>query len=79
MSHLFICTGEVSGDLQAGHLIRELLRQRPHLRITAVGGEEMAAAGARLLHRTTEISSIGILEALPFVLPALWTEWKIRR
>jgi lipid-A-disaccharide synthase len=79
VSHLFVCTGEVSGDLQAGHLIRELLRQRPHLRITAVGGEEMAAAGARLLHRTTEIGSIGILEALPFVLPALWAEWKIRR
>jgi lipid-A-disaccharide synthase len=79
VSHLFICTGEVSGDLQAGHLIEELLRQRPQLRITAVGGERMAAAGARLLHRTTEISSVGILEALPFVGPALWTEWKIRR
>lgn len=46
MSHLFICTGEVSGDLQASHLIEELLRQRPQLRITAVGGERMAAAGA---------------------------------
>ncbi len=79
MSHLFICTGEVSGDLQASHLIRELLRQRPQLRITAVGGERMASAGAHLLHRTTEISSIGILEALPFIGPALWTEWKIRR
>ncbi|MEN9204001.1 MAG: lipid-A-disaccharide synthase [Thermostichus sp. DG_1_6_bins_120] len=79
MSHLFICTGEVSGDLQASHLIRELLQQRPYLRITAVGGEGMAAAGAHLLHRTTEISSIGILEALPFIGPALWTEWKIRR
>ncbi|MFQ3584633.1 MAG: lipid-A-disaccharide synthase [Cyanobacteriota bacterium] len=79
MSHLFICTGEVSGDLQASHLIRELQHQRPHLRITAVGGERMAAAGAHLLHRTTEISSIGVLEALPFIGPALWTEWKIRR
>ncbi|MEN9221280.1 MAG: lipid-A-disaccharide synthase [Thermostichus sp. BF3_bins_97] len=79
MSHLFICTGEVSGDLQASHLIRELLQQRPQLRITAVGGERMAAAGAHLLHRTTEISSIGVLEALPFIGPALWAEWKIRR
>lgn len=79
MSHLFICTGEVSGDLQASHLIRELRHQRPHLRITAVGGARMAAAGAHLLHRTTEISSIGVLEALPFIGPALWTEWKIRR
>ncbi len=79
MTHLFVCTGEVSGDLQASYLIKTLRQQRPDLTITAVGGERMAEAGAHLLHRTTDISSIGIIEALPFIGPALWTEWKIRR
>lgn len=79
MPHLFVCTGEVSGDLQASHLIRALLQQRPDLQITAVGGEKMAAAGATLLHNTTHISSIGLIEALPFIGVALWTMRRIRR
>ncbi|MDX2273277.1 MAG: lipid-A-disaccharide synthase [Cyanobacteriota bacterium] len=77
--HLLVCTGEISGDLQASYLIQALLRRDPHLRITAVGGERMAAAGATLLQKTTAISSIGIVEALPFIGPALWVEWRIRR
>lgn len=79
MAHLFICTGEISGDLQGSHLIRTLKRQRPDLQITAVGGDRMAAAGAELLHHTTAISSIGLIEAIPFIGPALWLEWRIRR
>jgi lipid-A-disaccharide synthase len=79
MPHVFICTGEVSGDLQASYLIEELLRLRPQLQITGVGGERMAAAGAQIIHQTTAISSIGIIEALPFIAPGLWAEWRIRR
>lgn len=79
MPHLFICTGEISGDLQASYLIQALLDQRSDLEITGVGGARMQAAGAKLLHKTTSISSIGFVEALPFIGPALWTEWKIRR
>jgi lipid-A-disaccharide synthase len=79
MPHIFICTGEISGDLQASYLIQSLIKERPDLEITAVGGARMEAAGAKLLHKTTSISSIGFVEALPFIGPALWTEWKIRR
>ncbi len=79
MPHLFVCTGEVSGDLQASYLIKTLRHHRPDLTITAVGGQRMADAGATLLHQTTSISSIGIIEALPFIGPALWVEWRIRR
>jgi lipid-A-disaccharide synthase len=32
-----------------------------------------------LLHDTTGVSSIGIVEALPFIGPTLWLEWKVRR
>ena len=58
-------------------MIRTLLRLRPDLEVVAVGGDRMAAAGAQLLHNTTGISSVGILEALPFIGPTLWLEWKI--
>ncbi len=79
MAHLFICTGEVSGDLQGSALIKALREADPSLRISAVGGQRMAAAGATLLHDTTGISSMGLIEALPFILPTLWMEQKIRR
>ncbi|MEO1133180.1 MAG: lipid-A-disaccharide synthase [Cyanobacteria bacterium J06639_1] len=79
MPHIFVSTGEVSGDLQASHLIRVLKEQRPDLRVTALGGERMAAAGATLLHETTGMSAVGLVEALPFVLPTLRLMWQIRR
>lgn len=72
---IFISTGEVSGDLQGALLIEALKReaacQRWELEIVALGGEKMAAAGATLLGNTSSIGSVGILEALPFVLPTL--------
>lgn len=71
---IFISTGEVSGDLQGGLLIEALQRQAVtaglELEIVALGGEKMAAAGATLLGNTSSIGSVGILEALPFVLPS---------
>lgn len=79
MAHIFICTGEVSGDLQGSALIKALRDADPSLRLSAVGGQRMAAAGATLLHDTTGISSMGLIEALPFILPTLWMEQKIRR
>lgn len=72
---IFISTGEVSGDLQGAMLIDALRRQAVNqdidLEIVGLGGERMAAAGATILANTTTISSVGFLEALPFILPTL--------
>jgi lipid-A-disaccharide synthase len=72
---IFISTGEVSGDLQGGLLVEALYRQAAamgiDLEITALGGDRMAEAGAKLLGHTTGIGSVGILEALPFIFPTL--------
>ena len=72
---LLISTGEISGDLQGSFLIealqREALRRGVPLRISALGGERMKAAGAELLANTSSIGAIGFLEALPFVIPTL--------
>lgn len=75
---LFISTGEVSGDLQGAMLVEALQRQAKargmELEIAALGGELMAQAGAKLLGNTSGIGSIGLWEAVPFILPTLWLQ-----
>ncbi|WP_017655900.1 lipid-A-disaccharide synthase [Fortiea contorta] len=72
---IFISTGEVSGDLQGSLLIDALQRQAAvsgwELKITALGGQKMAAAGATLVGDTTAISSMGLLESIPYILPTI--------
>ena len=72
---IFISTGEVSGDLQGAILVKALKEQAAianiDLEITALGGERMKQAGATILGDTTAIGSVGLLEALPFVIPTL--------
>ncbi|MFI5335977.1 MAG: lipid-A-disaccharide synthase, partial [Opitutales bacterium] len=42
---LFLVAGEHSGDEHAARVVRELLANKPGLRICALGGPELAAAG----------------------------------
>jgi lipid-A-disaccharide synthase len=80
---IFISTGEVSGDLQGALLVQALYRQAAAqnipLSVSALGGDRMAAAGATLVGNTTAIGSVGILEALPYVLPTLRIQQHARR
>jgi lipid-A-disaccharide synthase len=69
---LFIHTGEVSGDLQGGLLTSALYRQAQQrgidLQVIGIGGQRMEDAGANLLLNTVKLSSIGLIEAVPFLL-----------
>jgi len=72
---IFISTGEVSGDWHGAILI-EALQERAALRgieleIIGLGGDRMAAVGAKLLGNTVGIGSIGAIEALPYILPTI--------
>jgi lipid-A-disaccharide synthase len=82
-TRLFISTGEVSGDLQGSLLVTalqtEAAQQGLELEIIALGGQRMAAAGATLLADTTAISSVGLIEALGFVLPTLKIRQRVRQ
>lgn len=60
---LFIA-GEHSGDEHAARLARELRARQPGLAIAALGGPELAAAGAQLLHDMTASSVVGLVEVL---------------
>ncbi|MEO1001766.1 MAG: lipid-A-disaccharide synthase [Cyanobacteria bacterium J06638_7] len=83
MLRLLVSTGEVSGDLQGALLVealhREARRRGLRLRVLALGGERMQRAGAELLADTTRMGAIGLLEAIPFVLPTLRLQRQLRR
>jgi len=76
---IFISTGEVSGDLQGAMLVTALLRQasQSHLdiEIVALGGEQMAQQGAKIIQDTSAIGSVGLLESLPLLIPT----WQVQR
>lgn len=83
MLRLLVSTGEVSGDLQGSLLVKalhaEAQRRGLDLEVVALGGERMERAGAVLLANTTRMGAIGLLEAIPFVLPTLRLQRRLKR
>ena len=83
MLRLLVSTGEVSGDLQGSLLVKalhaEAQRRGLALEVVALGGERMERAGAVLLANTTRMGAIGLLEAIPFVLPTLRLQRRLKR
>ncbi len=61
---LLVVAGEHSGDEHAAKVVRELLAKNPGLKVCALGGLELAAAGAQLLHDLTATSVVGFVEVL---------------
>jgi lipid-A-disaccharide synthase len=61
---VLIVAGEHSGDEHAARLVRELRANRPGLAVAALGGPELARAGAQLLHDLTATSVVGFVEVL---------------
>ncbi len=80
---VFIHTGEVSGDLQGGLLTSALHRQALSrgwdLQVQGVGGARMAEAGADIIYNTVKLSSIGLLEAVPFLKEGLRAQKAVNR
>jgi len=68
--HVFISCGEASGDRYGARLAAALRRREPSLRITALGGDELAATGVELVARMDDVAVMGVGEVLR-ALPAL--------
>lgn len=67
---IFISAGEPSGDLHGGKLISAIREQNPGTEIGAIGGDNMANAGAKLLFHIRATSFMGFVEVirhLPFI------------
>jgi lipid-A-disaccharide synthase len=60
---LFVA-GEASGDLHAAGVAQELAKIRPDLKLTAIGGNRLQAAGAEILERYDEMAVMGFVEVL---------------
>jgi len=61
---LLVVAGEVSGDIHAGNMLRELNLIDPDLRSFGVGGERLIAAGLETLATTDELAHMGLVEVL---------------
>lgn len=61
---LLIIAGEPSGDMHAAKLVQELRSTQPHLEISAMGGDQLAAAGANIIVDCKELAVVGAIEVL---------------
>jgi len=61
---LLVSTGEPSGDAHAAQVVAEVLRRHPGLRVEAIGGPRLAAAGAHLRASIDDLGVIGFVEVV---------------
>ncbi len=61
---LLVIAGEHSGDQHAATMVRELRANKPGFSVVALGGPELAKAGAQVLHDMTASSVVGFVEVL---------------
>ncbi|UCG38850.1 MAG: lipid-A-disaccharide synthase [bacterium] len=61
---VMIFAGEASGDMYGGRLARALRECRPGIELSGIGGDEMAAAGVRLVTHIRDLSVMGIWEVI---------------
>lgn len=64
MTKVFFLAGEQSGDLHGSLVIRHLLRTRPDLEISGIGGPMMQEAGMNCIHSIDELAVIGFVEVI---------------
>lgn len=75
MARVMVSCGEASGDLYAGALAAEILRQAPGSTVTGFGGERLRQAGGELLGDYRGFAVTGLVEALR-VLPRSYAMYR---
>lgn len=69
MKKIMVSAGEVSGDIHGTHLVRALKKIDPSIYFFGMGSEKLLAEGVDIKVDITKRGTVGILEALPNVLP----------
>ncbi len=67
---IWINAGELSGDIQASEVLKELKIIMPDLDVVGMGGENLEKAGMKLLFHIKELSVMGLMEVI-LVLPKI--------
>ena len=60
MKKIFIVTGEYSGDIHAGMVVKELKKLIPDIEIEGIGGENLKNAGVKLFCDQKKMGAVGI-------------------
>lgn len=66
---IMISAGEVSGDVHGTYLVRELKKLNPHIYFFGLGSEKLLAEGVDIKFDITKRGTIGLIEALPNLIP----------
>jgi len=61
---IYLSAGEPSGDQHAAALARAILAERPDAQLEGMGGNNMAAAGVRILWPSERLAAVGLTEAI---------------
>lgn len=61
---ILVVSGEPSGDMNAAALVKALARRMPGLRVDAVGGDALRAAGAHIVADIKELAAFGLFDVL---------------
>ena len=75
MRELLFVAGEVSGDLHAARVARELAARGAPFRLTGIGGDEMRSAGVELIEHVGNLAVMGFVE----VVGTLRRHWRLLR
>jgi lipid-A-disaccharide synthase len=75
--HIFLSCGEASGDRYGAALLAALHRERPDLRVSAMGGGALAVAGAEIVESSEAIAVMGFGEVLTHLRPILRTRRRV--
>lgn len=62
--NILIVAGEVSGDLHASDLVREIKKLNPQIKFFGLGGEKMQREGVDLSFNIVELAVVGFFEVL---------------
>jgi len=65
---IFLSAGEISGDMHASALVKEMKKIDPSLNFAGTGGKYMASAGVKLItEENTIFSAIGLTDSIKFL------------
>lgn len=77
--HIFISTGEASGDLLGGNLAQALFDVNPNLKIVGMGENHMRAAGVELIEDLSKMGVVGGFEVIKHLKDIYQTAKKVKQ
>jgi lipid-A-disaccharide synthase len=61
---VFICTGEPSGDMYAGFLVKRIKSRMPHVKVYGVGGDAIKSSGGEVIINYHKLMTFGFATGL---------------